>query len=322
MKKAKTISTIITLLFFSMLMCGAVTQTVKADELPVVCLGTSLTDSQRSGTLKTLSEPLNGSSYQTITITGEDLVKYLNPSGANFTTHSGVWSSAMIEKAGQGNGINVHILDYQGRNNITTITADQYKNAALTAGISDANIYVTSAVPIDGSGALAGVYAAYNKTGENLNQNQVNAAQDEMNTLSKITKENKDKSGYSDAQLNNAVAGAKQEMGKIGNNVSDSQIHDIVNNQININHLDDVINNNQKQQIINVLIEVRDSGALKNHKFKEQADALSKNIKKNAKGIFDKINTPENRNWFEQIWHNITSFFSNLFSGLIVVNFN
>ncbi|KJY59106.1 Extracellular protein [Lactobacillus kullabergensis] len=322
MKKAKTFSTIITLLFFGMLMCDTFTQTVKADELPVVCLGTSLTASQRSGTLKTLSEPLNGSSYQTITITGEDLVKYLNPSGANFTTHSGVWSSAMIEKAGQGNGINVHILDYQGRNNITTITADQYKNAALTAGISDANIYVTSAVPIDGSGALAGVYAAYNKTGENLNQNQVNAAQDEMNTLSKITKENQDKSGYSDAQLNNAVAGAKQEMGKIGNNVSDSQIHDIVNNQININHLGDVINNNQKQQIINVLIEVRDSGALKNHKFKDQADALSKNIKKNAKGIFDKINTPENRNWFEQIWHNITSFFSNLFSGLIIVNFN
>ena len=322
MKKAKTFSTIITLLFFGMLMCDTVTQTVKADELPVVCLGTSLTASQRSGTLKTLSEPLNGSSYQTITITGEDLVKYLNPSGANFTTHSGVWSSAMIEKAGQGNGINVHILDYQGRNNITTITADQYKNAALTAGISDANIYVTSAVPIDGSGALAGVYAAYNKTGENLNQNQVNAAQDEMNTLSKITKENKDKSGYSDAQLNNAVAGAKQEMGKIGSNVSDSQIHDIVNNQININHLGDVINNNQKQQIINVLIEVRDSGALKNHKFKDQADALSKNIKKNAKGIFDKINTPENRNWFEQIWHNITSFFSHLFSGLIVTTFN
>ncbi|MCT6889030.1 MAG: DUF1002 domain-containing protein, partial [Lactobacillus sp.] len=85
-----------------MLMCDTVTQTVKADELPVVCLGTSLTASQRSGTLKTLSEPLNGSSYQTTTITGEDLVKYLNPSGANFTTHSGVWSSAMIEKEEQG----------------------------------------------------------------------------------------------------------------------------------------------------------------------------------------------------------------------------
>ena len=321
MKKAKTILAIITMLFFSTILCGTVKQTVKADDLPVVCLGTSLTETQKNGTLKTLSEPLKGTSYQTITITGADLVKYLNPSGANFTTNSGVWSSAMIEKTASGNGINVHILDYQGRNNITTITSDQYKNAALTAGISDANIYVTSAVPIDGSGALAGVYAAYSKTGENLNQSQVNAAQDEINTLSKITKENKDKDGYSDAQLNNAVAGAKQEMGKIGNNISNSQIHDIVNNQININHLGDVINNNQKQQIINILIEVRDSGALKNHKFRDQADALSKNIKKNAKDIFDKINTPENRNWFEQIWHNITSFFSHLFGGLIVTTF-
>lgn len=321
MKKAKTILAIITMLFFSTILCGTVKQTVKADDLPVVCLGTSLTETQKNGTLKTLSEPLKGASYQAITITGPDLVKYLNPSGANFTTNSGVWSSAMIEKTASGNGINVHILDYQGRNNITTITSDQYKNAALTAGISDANIYVTSAVPIDGSGALAGVYAAYSKTGENLNQSQVNAAQDEINTLSKITKENKDKDGYSDAQLNNAVAGAKQEMGKIGNNISNSQIHDIVNNQININHLGDVINNNQKQQIINILIEVRDSGALKNHKFRDQADALSKNIKKNAKDIFDKINTPENRNWFEQIWHNITSFFSHLFGGLIVTTF-
>lgn len=321
MKKAKTILAIITMLFFGTILCGTVKQTVKADDLPVVCLGTSLTETQKNGTLKTLSEPLKGTSYQTITITGADLVKYLNPSGANFTTNSGVWSSAMIEKTASGNGINVHILDYQGRNNITTITSDQYKNAALTAGISDANIYVTSAVPIDGSGALAGVYAAYSKTGENLNQSQVNAAQDEINTLSKITKENKDKDGYSDAQLNNAVAGAKQEMGKIGNNISNSQIHDIVNNQININHLGDVINNNQKQQIINILIEVRDSGALKNHKFRDQADALSKNIKKNAKDIFDKINTPENRNWFEQIWHNITSFFSHLFGSLIVTTF-
>lgn len=319
MKKATTIITTILTLLIGTLGLSLPQQTVKADDLPVVCLGTSLSDGQRSGTVKTLSEPLNGNSYQTITITGSDLVKYLNPSGANFTTNSGVWSSAMIQKTAQGSGINVKILDYQGKNNITTITADQYKNAALTAGIADANIYVTSAVPIDGSGALAGVYAAYHKTGESLNQSQVNAAQDEMGTLSKITKENKSKDGYSDAQLNNAVAGAKQEMGKIGNNISDSQIRDIVNNQININHLGDVINNNQKQQIINVLIEIRNSGALKDNKFKDQAGALSDNIKKDAKGIFDKVNTPENRNWLEQAWQNVTNFFSHLFGGAIVV---
>lgn len=288
------------------------------DDTPVVTLGTSLTDSQKDGTLKTLTAPLNGGNYQTITVTGSDLVRYLNPSGDNFTTSSGVWSSAMIQKTSSGSGINVKILDYNGRNNITTITANQYKNAALTAGITDANIYVTSAIPIDGSGALAGVYAAYAKNGNALNQKQVNAAQDEMNTLSGITQDNKNKKGYSDAQLNNAVAGAKSEMAKQGQNISDSQIRDIVNNQININHLGNTINNNQKNQIINLLIEIRDSGALKSSDFKGQASKLSSQIENSAKNIFNKFNTPENRSWLQQLWDSIVNFFSHIFGGVIL----
>ncbi len=288
------------------------------DDTPVVTLGTSLTDAQKQGTLKTLTAPLNGGNYQTITVTGSDLVKYLNPSGDNFTTSSGVWSSAMIQKTSSGSGINVKILDYDGKNNITTITANQYKNAALTAGISDANIYVTSAIPIDGSGALAGVYAAYAKNGNALNQKQVNAAQDEMNTLSGITQDNKNKKGYSDAQLNNAVAGAKNEMAKQGQNITDSQIRDIVNNQININHLGDTINNNQKNQIVNLLIEIRDSGALKDGNFKQQASKLSSQIQNGAKNIFNKFNTQENRNWLQNLWDQIVKFFSGLFGGVIL----
>ena len=288
-------------------------QALADTEPPVVTLGGSLTASQRQGTIDTLTQPLNGSNYQTITVTGSDLVKYLNPSGDNFTTSSGVWSSAMIQKTNSGSGINVKILSYNGKNNITTITANQYKNAALTAGITDANIYVTSAVPIDGSGALAGVYATYAKNGNSLNQEQVNAAQDEINTLSGITQENKNKDGYTDSQLNNAVAGAKSQMAKVGNNISDSQIRDIVTNQININHLGDTITNEQKNQIVNILIEIRDSGALKNSNFKQQASELSKQIQAGAKNIFDKLNTPENRNFFQQLIDSIVNFFTSLF---------
>lgn len=311
----KTITFLTVLFAASVAFFSFNSQRAQADttDTPVVTLGKSLTKSQRQGTIKTLTESLNGANYQVITITGDDLVKYLNPSGDNFTTSSGVWSSAMIQKTSSGSGINVKILSYDGKNNITTITANQYKNAALTAGITDANIYVTSAVPIDGSGALAGVYAAYAKNGNALNQKQVNAAQDEMNTLSGITQENKNKDGYSDSQLNNAVAGAKEDMAKIGNNISDSQIRDIVNNQIKINHLGDTITNNQKNQIINILIEVRDSGALKSSNFKKQASALSSNIEKGAKNIFNKFNTPENRNFFQQLWDNVVNFFSGLF---------
>lgn len=313
MKKSLTLITAILLSVVAILSFGKKQTVLADDDTPVVTLGTSLTESQKQGTLKTLTAPLNGGNYQTITVTGSDLVKYLNPSGDNFTTSSGVWSSAMIQKTNSGSGINVKILDYNGKNNITTITANQYKNADLTAGITDANIYVTSAIPIDGSGALAGVYAAYAKNGNALNQKQVNAAQDEMNTLSGITQDNKGKKGYSDAQLNNAVAGAKSEMAKQGQNISDSQIRDIVNNQININHLGNTINNNQKNQIINLLIEIRDSGALKNGDFKGQAAKLSSQIENGAKNIFNKFNTPENRNLFQQIWDSIVNFFSGLF---------
>lgn len=316
----KTIK-ILTAILFSAVATIVVSQNNRVladDETPVVTLGTSLTDSQKDGTLKILTAPLNGGNYQTITVTGSDLVRYLNPSGDNFTTSSGVWSSAMIQKTSSGSGINVKILDYNGKNNITTITANQYKNAALTAGITDANIYVTSAIPIDGSGALAGVYAAYAKNGNALNQKQVNAAQDEMNTLSGITQDNKDKKGYSDAQLNNAVAGAKSEMAKQGQNISDSQIRDIVNNQININHLGNTINNNQKNQIVNLLIEIRDSGALKSNSFKGQASKLSSQIENSAKNIFNKFNTPENRSWLQQLWDSIVNFFSHMFGGVIL----
>ncbi|MFD1420604.1 DUF1002 domain-containing protein [Lactiplantibacillus songbeiensis] len=288
-----------------------------SNDTPIVTLGTSLTSSQKDGTIKTLTASLDDSSnYQTLTVNGDTLVKYLNPAGESFTSSSGVWSSAMIEKTSSGSGINVKILDYNGSNNITTITADQYKNAALTAGIADANIYITSATPIDGSGALAGIYAAYAKAGNGLNAKQVSAAQNELSTLSGITKDNKDKDGYSDAQLNNAVAGAKKDMAQKGSNVTKNEITTIVNNQINNNNLTNVITNNQKTQIINLLVKIRDSGALDSSSFKTQASSLMKNIQSNAKGIFSKLNTPENQNAFQKVWTSITNFFSSIFKSI------
>lgn len=286
------------------------------DTTPVITLGTSLTASQKQGTLDVLKGALSdSSSYNTLTVTGSDLVTYLNPSGSSFTSASGVWSSAAIEKTSSGSGINVRILNYNEQNNITTITANQYRNAAVTAGITDANIYVTSAIPIDGSGALAGIYKAYAKSGEKLNQKQITAAQDELNTLSGITKENKGKDGYSDAQLNNAVAGAKKEMAQKGSSITKNQIITIVNNQIENNNLTNVISNEQKQQIVNILIEIRDSGALNSSSFKQQASQAMSAIQKSAKGIFAKLNTSENRNALQKLWDAIVNFFTSLFSS-------
>jgi len=300
----------------------AVPQIVRADDAwtqPVATLGSSLTTDQKNGTLSTLQNAAGVSNATQLTVNGATLVKYLNPSGSSFTESSGVWSSALVQKTNNG-GINVTIVPYNGTNNITTITADQYRNAALTGGVRNANLYITSAVKIDGSGALAGVYAAFAQNGENLNNQQINAAQQEVNTLSSITQANKGKDGYTDKQLNNAVAGAKQQMASQSNNgqqtLSQNQIGNIVDSQLKQNNLTTIINNNQRQLIINLLVNVQKAGSLKNTDFKAQAGKLADSIQNSAKGLFDKLNsslnTQENRNFLQKIWDGIVSFFSGI----------
>lgn len=280
---------------------------------PVATLGTSLSSTQKSETLSTLQNAANITDSDELTVTGSTLVKYLDQNQQTFNANSNVYSSALIQKNNSNTGINVKIIDFNGKNNITTITANQYKNAALTAGVTNATIYVTSAVPIDGSGALAGVYAAFSENGESLNQSQVTAAQDEMSTLSDITQANKGTDGYTDSQLNNAVTGAKKDMANKGDNLTVNQITNIVNNQLEQNNLTTIINNNQKTQIINLLVKIQDSGALKSDDFKNQAGKLMDNIQSNAKNVFDKLNTESNRNFIQKLFDSIGNFFKNLF---------
>lgn len=280
---------------------------------PVATLGTSLLSTQKSETLSTLQNAANITDSDELTVTGSTLVKYLDQNQQTFNANSNVYSSALIQKNSSNTGINVKIVDFNGKNNITTITANQYKNAALTAGVTNATIYVTSAIPIDGSGALAGVYAAFAENGDTLNQSQVTAAQDEMSTLSDITQANKGTSGYTDSQLNNAVTGAKKDMANKGDNLTVNQITNIVNNQLEQNNLTTIINNNQKTQIINLLVKIQDSGALKSDDFKNQAGKLMDNIQSNAKNVFDKLNTESNRNFIQKLFDSIGNFFKNLF---------
>ncbi|MGE7171576.1 DUF1002 domain-containing protein [Latilactobacillus sakei] len=280
---------------------------------PVATLGTSLSSTQKSETLSTLQNAANITDSDELTVTGSTLFKYLDQNQQTFNADSNVYSSALIQKNNSNTGINVKIVDFNGSNNITTITANQYKNAALTAGVTNATIYVTSAVPIDGSGALAGVYAAFAENGETLNQSQVTAAQDEMSTLSDITQANKGTDGYTDSQLNNAVTGAKKDMANKGDNLTVNQITNIVNNQLEQNNLTTIINNNQKTQIINLLVKIQDSGALKSDDFKNQAGKLMDNIQSNAKNVFDKLNTESNRNFIQKLFDSIGNFFKNLF---------
>nr|UVZ00371.1 hypothetical protein [Lactobacillus crispatus] len=232
----------------------------------------------------------------------------------------------MLQKT-KDHGVQVQIIPYHGKNNITTITEDQYANAALTARIQNCKIYITSAIPIDSSGALAGVYKACQEQGTNLSQKQIDAAQDEINTLSSINDQNKGKTNYSDSQLNKAIAEAKKDMSNQNHNISDDEIKAIINNQLNANHLENVINNNQKNTIVKLLENVRDSGALNNSSFKLQTNQLVRQINKKApyliNGSKSSSSTNSNSfnfsNWFVEFGDSITKYFKRTWNHLFLI---
>lgn len=90
MKFRKAIAAAVMLLSFGMATGRVFAAEDSEDNTPVITLGDSLSDSQRKETLNVLKGALSDSSYNTLSVTGSDLVAYLNPSGNSFTSDSGV----------------------------------------------------------------------------------------------------------------------------------------------------------------------------------------------------------------------------------------
>lgn len=65
--------------------------------------------------------------------------------------------------------------------NINYVTDDMYKAALQTAGITDAKVIVAAARPVSGTGALAGIYKAYEDlTGTTLDEGAKSVAVEEL----------------------------------------------------------------------------------------------------------------------------------------------
>ncbi|WP_249663462.1 DUF1002 domain-containing protein, partial [Lysinibacillus fusiformis] len=77
------------------------------------------------------------------TVSGEDLVKYINDSNSS----SRLYSSAKITRRDTGKGLVIEIVT---PSNITQVTSEMYANAMLTAGIQDATVQVAATKAVTG----------------------------------------------------------------------------------------------------------------------------------------------------------------------------
>ncbi|MDJ1111942.1 MULTISPECIES: DUF1002 domain-containing protein [Staphylococcaceae] len=191
---------------------------------------------------------------KTTYVYAEDLRKYLNLQSSNDVLKS----SIRIKKLSAGSGLTLNINQSAGK--ITKITEDTYKNALLTAGVTDANVTIAAAEDVTGESALAGVYKAFETQGEPIDQSKTQAAQDELNSISNINEQNTGVNGYSQEQLNKAIAEAKAEIAKQGANLNTTEIKNIVLQKIENNGLTNIINDNQINIIVNFIENAQNNG--------------------------------------------------------------
>lgn len=144
--------------------------------MPYLALGANLTPEQQALVLGFLGvDPAELSDYDVIYITNEEEHEYLGEYVAANKIGTRALSSVLIVKREKGNGINITTK------NISYCTIGMYKNALITAGITDADIIVAGPFPISGTAALVGAMKAYSDmTGAEVSERSMDTALNEL----------------------------------------------------------------------------------------------------------------------------------------------
>lgn len=188
--------------------------------VPIVVYGGSLSEEEKA-TVKDVLQVDEEPEVDEITVTGEDLVKYIK----NSNSSSRMYSSAKITREEEGSGLTISIVT---PDNITEVTSEMYANAMLTAGIEDASVEIAAPKPVTGHSALVGIYKAYEvKTGETLDIERTDVANDELSVATQIA----ESSNVSDEQVAQLLTGIKQQIAEL-NPATKEEVEKIVEDQL------------------------------------------------------------------------------------------
>ena len=278
---------------------------------PTFVYGGGLSEAQIEETM-TLLNIENPDNVHSFAVTGEDLQHYLNDGE---TDTSAMISSVIVQKQDAGKGVEVVI---QTPENITQITADQYINAAITAGVSDAKISVASVSRVTGESALTGIYKAFDANGEELEQDRMEVAQEELETTNQIVQENEGVEGFDGSQLDQAIIEIKQSLADLkesqGELATREDIERIINEALAHANLGDYVTQEQFDRLLDLFEKYQQTSAIDSQEVKDQLTDLANSVqdkvsdlitKAEENGVMDKI-----AKFFQDIWQAITGLFN------------
>lgn len=274
---------------------------------PTFAYGETLNENQKESTMKLLGVK-DKENINSIKVTYKDLVKYI---GGDLSNPANMISSVLVTKENEGKGVEVEIKTPE---NITQITAEQYRNAALTAGVEDATILVGAIRPVTGESALTGVYKAFEANGETLDKERMEVAQDELDTVNEISQENKSKEGFNTDKLDEAITDIKSSLGDIKNN-QDKQptledIRRVVEESLVKYDLDKVVTQDQMDKLISYFEKYANTDALTSEEVAKQLKKWGGAILDGAKQAYDEA---EKSGLLDQI----SAFLRDVFSKIV-----
>lgn len=189
--------------------------TAFADSSKVVTLGNDLTAEQRTTVLNFFGLTEDDlQNMQTITVTNQDERQYLEGTVSSEVIGNKTLSCSYIEPTTSG-GINVETA------NLTYVTKNTLYNALQTAGIENCNLVVTAPYPVSGTGALTGVFMAYEKDGQTLDEDKKEAATEEMVDTANL------ESKYGD-KVAEVVSDVKKDVVNEDGTLTDDQIRNLI----------------------------------------------------------------------------------------------
>ena len=273
---------------------------------PTVVYGGGLNDQQIKETSKWLGIK-DENTVTTTKATGEDLVKYLGAGEANTSV---MISSVMVQKRNKGEGVKVHIATPK---NITLVTSEQYANAAITAGVADAEIEVAAVSKVTGESALTGVYKAFEANGVVLDEKRTAVAQKELELTNQIAQEQAKEKGFDAAKLDQAMIDIKKSLAEIkekqGQVATKEDVERIVNEALKKYGLDKVISPTQVNNIIQFALSYQQTSAIDSKQVLEQLNSLSNTVKGKIGQLVDQANR---EGWFDKI----VAFFKEIFNAI------
>ena len=188
---------LITLLFSAVLLLSTPVMAAEVDQSKIVnidasksiiALGADLSAEQRATVLSLMDvTEADLANYQVITITNDMEHQYLDAYMDASVIGSKSLSSVKITPAESGHGVLVTTK------NINYCTTGMYRNALLTAGVSDADILVVGPTEISGTAALIGAIKGYEAmSGESVSDTTLDTAMDELITTGEIAMQDAD----------------------------------------------------------------------------------------------------------------------------------